>query len=84
MTPRRRVAVIMGGRSSEHEISLASARSVIDALDPARFEVVPVEIARDGTWALPSGRVPEALVEGTVPETNDPQLPVPGSNALNA
>jgi D-alanine-D-alanine ligase len=70
----------MGGRSSEHPISLASARSVIEALDPARFEVVPVEIARDGTWALPSGRVPEALAEGTVPGTNDPQLPVPGSS----
>ena len=50
---RRAVAVIMGGRSSEHAISLASARSVIDALDPARFEVVPIEIGRDGRWALP-------------------------------
>ena len=77
---RRRVAVIMGGRSSEHPISLASARSVIEGLDPTRFEVVSIEIARDGTWALPSGRVPEALVEGTVPATNDPQLPVPGSS----
>ena len=77
---RRRVAVIMGGRSSEHAVSLASARSVIEALDPARFEVVPIEIAHDGTWALPSGRVPEALVEGTAPATNDPQLPVPGSS----
>jgi D-alanine-D-alanine ligase len=77
---RRRVAVIMGGRSSEHAVSLASARSVIEALDPARFEVVPIEITHDGTWALPSGRVPEALVEGTAPATNDPQLPVPGSS----
>jgi D-alanine-D-alanine ligase len=75
----------MGGRSSEHPISLASARSVIEGLDPTRFEVVSIEIARDGTWALPSGRVPEALVEGTVPATNDPQLPVPGfSNEVAA
>jgi len=50
-----RVAVVMGGRSSEHDISLASARSVLDALDQSRFETVTVEIARDGHWALGSG-----------------------------
>ncbi len=56
MTPRRlKIAVVTGGRSSEHEIALASARSVKDALDPARYDVVTVEIARDGTWALESG-----------------------------
>ncbi len=49
---RLRVAVVMGGRSSEHEISLASARSVIEALDPARYETVTVEIGRDGRWEL--------------------------------
>ena len=51
---RIRVAVLAGGRSSEHDISLASARSVVDALDPERYEVVALEIARDGRWALPS------------------------------
>jgi D-alanine-D-alanine ligase len=76
----RRVAVLMGGRSSEHPISLASARSVIDGLDPARYEVVTVEIDRDGRWALPSGHVPRALDPGTVPGTDHPQLPVPGSS----
>jgi D-alanine-D-alanine ligase len=50
-----RVAVVMGGRSSEHEISLASARSVIAALDPARYDVATVEIGRDGRWALGTG-----------------------------
>jgi D-alanine-D-alanine ligase len=49
---RIRVAVIAGGRSSEHEISLASARGVLAALDPARYEVVTVGIGRDGRWAL--------------------------------
>jgi D-alanine-D-alanine ligase len=48
---RRRIAVVLGGRSSEHEISVASAASVIDALSKAH-DVVTVEIARDGTWAL--------------------------------
>ena len=65
---RRRVVVLFGGRSAEHEISCISARSVIDALDPARHEVIPVGITREGRWhvlqgppALPSetGRMPE-------------------------
>lgn len=68
MTARRRVVVLFGGRSAEHEISCISARSVIDALDPARNEVIPVGITREGRWhvlpgppALPSetGRMPE-------------------------
>src|SRR5687767_12543731 len=52
MTRRVRVGVIFGGRSGEHEVSLVSARSVMDALDPDRYEVVPIGIARDGTWLL--------------------------------
>jgi D-alanine-D-alanine ligase len=69
MTPeRRRVMVLFGGRSAEHEISCISARSVIDALDPATNQVIPIGITRDGRWhvldrppALPSetGRLPE-------------------------
>ena len=46
-----RVAILMGGRSSEHDISLASARSVIAALDPARYDVVTIEIGHDGAGA---------------------------------
>jgi D-alanine-D-alanine ligase len=49
----------MGGRSSEHEISLASARSVIDALTAAGATVVAIEIDRSGMWALGSGTVSE-------------------------
>jgi D-alanine-D-alanine ligase len=52
---RTRVAVLLGGRSSEHEISLASARSVLEALDPERYDTVTVEIGRDGRWELNSG-----------------------------
>jgi D-alanine-D-alanine ligase-like ATP-grasp enzyme len=50
-----RVAVLLGGRSSEHDISLASARSVLEALDPERYETVTVEIGRDGRWELGTG-----------------------------
>jgi D-alanine-D-alanine ligase len=68
--PRLRVAVLAGGRSSEHEISLASARSVLESLDPEQYDVVTVAIGRDGRWELGSG-------DGTVAET----LPVPAANA---
>jgi D-alanine-D-alanine ligase len=55
VTRRVRVAVLLGGRSSEHDISLASARSVLEALDPKRYETVTVEIGRDGRWELGTG-----------------------------
>jgi D-alanine-D-alanine ligase len=51
----RRIAVVLGGRSSEHEVSLASARSVIDALEASGNDVVTVAIDRRGTWQLGSG-----------------------------
>src|SRR3954452_11533075 len=69
---RRRVVVLFGGRSSEHEISCLSARSVIDALEVDDVEVVPIGIARDGQWfvmpgapALPAdtGRMPEVVAD---------------------
>jgi D-alanine-D-alanine ligase len=66
----------MGGRSSEHEISLESARSVLDGLDPGRYETVTVEIGRDGRWALGSGSHAELERDGrSAMET----LPVPTS-----
>lgn len=53
MTDRRlRVAVVFGGRSSEHAISCVSAGSVLRHLDRTRFEVVPVGIGADGAWVL--------------------------------
>jgi D-alanine-D-alanine ligase len=63
MSDRRRILLLFGGRSAEHEISCISARSVMDALDPARFEVVPVGIAKDGSWHLMTG--PPALPSET-------------------
>jgi D-alanine-D-alanine ligase len=47
-----RVGVIFGGRSGEHEVSLASAASVLAAIDPERYEVVPMGIAKDGQWLV--------------------------------
>ncbi|EHB59467.1 D-alanine--D-alanine ligase [Mycolicibacterium rhodesiae JS60] len=58
--PRVRVAVIYGGRSSEHAISCVSAGSILRNLDPDRFEVVAVGITPEGSWVLTDGS-PEAL-----------------------
>lgn len=68
MTERRRIAVVFGGRSAEHEISCISARSVIEALDPERFEIFLVGITKEGAWHLMSG--PPALPSetGRMPE----------------
>jgi D-alanine-D-alanine ligase len=52
---RLRVAVLAGGRSSEHAISRESARSVREALDPERYETTAIEITRDGKWELTGG-----------------------------
>jgi D-alanine-D-alanine ligase len=49
---RLRVGVLFGGRSGEHEVSLASAASVIRALDPEKYEPVPIGISKDGRWLV--------------------------------
>ncbi len=50
-----RVGVLFGGRSGEHEVSLASAASVIRALDPEKYEAVPIGITKDGRWLVGGG-----------------------------
>jgi len=52
---RLRVGIIFGGRSGEHEVSLASAASVIRALDPEKYEAVPIGISKDGRWLVGTG-----------------------------
>lgn len=53
MAPRRtRVLLLFGGRSAEHDVSRVTAVAVARALDPARYEVVPVAITKDGRWLL--------------------------------
>jgi D-alanine-D-alanine ligase len=66
---RTRLAILYGGRSAEHQVSVVSARSVMEALDPDRFEVVPIAITRDGAWLLPD-RSPLELTasDGALPE----------------
>jgi D-alanine-D-alanine ligase len=63
-----RVAVLFGGRSEEHAISCVSAGSVMAALNPDRYEVVPVGIARDGRWVLPDPEQRLVITDGALPE----------------
>lgn len=66
--------MIFGGRSGEHEVSIASAASIFKHLDPARYEAVPIRIEKDGRWVL-TGKVPTALSAADV-------LKEPGGEAL--
>jgi D-alanine-D-alanine ligase len=54
MAKKIHVGVIFGGRSGEHEVSVRSARAVIEALDQEKFDVTPVAITREGKWLSPS------------------------------
>jgi D-alanine-D-alanine ligase len=64
---RRRVVVLFGGRSAEHEISVVSARSVIEALDPDRYEAVAIGVTKDGRWHVVEGG-PSALAPSGGPD----------------
>ena len=70
-----RVGIIYGGRSGEHEVSLASAAAVFQNLDPERYEGVAIRIEKDGRWALPSTppKVMKAadVIKGATPPADD-------------
>lgn len=67
MNKKIRVAILFGGRSGEHDVSLMSARSVLSVLDPARYEVTCIGITREGEWVT-GAHVLEAMEKG---ETRD-------------
>src|SRR5260370_28614739 len=85
-----RVGILFGGRSGEHEVSLLSAASVLNAIDKDQYEVVPIGITKDGRWVTsgdaqrlltrnPAGggaRPPQAHLRAGDPETT------PGAAAL--
>ena len=75
-----RVMVVFGGRSGEHEVSLASARAIIETLEEGgRYEVHPVGITKDGRW-LSSGDPMRELESGEA--AGEKRLPTPASNKL--
>ena len=55
--PRLTVAVLFGGASTEHDVSQLSATSVLQQLDPEKYEILPVGITRQGSWFLYSGEI---------------------------
>jgi len=79
---RVRVAVLAGGRSSEHAISVASARSVVDALDPERYETTVIEIGRDGRWELSDGVRPVGSDPAFLEVGSDPTGLTPPTDTL--
>lgn len=68
--PRIRVALLFGGRSSEHAISCATAGGVLGAIDRERYEVIPVGITRDGAWTLHPDDAASLTLQG-LPEVSD-------------
>jgi D-alanine-D-alanine ligase len=88
-TKRLRVGVLFGGRSGEHEVSLASAASVIRGLDPAKYEPVPIGITKEGHWRIGVGAqkmLPEVLRGGdpvvmTADPTDASLMPLKGGGA---
>ncbi|MDX6475591.1 MAG: D-alanine-D-alanine ligase, partial [Gaiellaceae bacterium] len=78
----RRIAVILGGRSSENPISVASAASVVSALEQSGDEVLTVEIDRDGRWQLPSAR--ETLEPGSKNEPGSELARLPSKEVARA
>ncbi|MBO0821900.1 MAG: D-alanine--D-alanine ligase, partial [Nocardiopsaceae bacterium] len=71
-----RVAVVFGGRSSEHSVSCASAGMILGAIDRSRYDVVPVGIARDGRWVLAADDPARlALGSGALPSVESVATP---------
>ncbi|MGH3368443.1 MAG: D-alanine--D-alanine ligase family protein [Nocardioidaceae bacterium] len=83
---RPRVAVVFGGRSNEHAISCATAGSVLEAIDPERYEVVPVGITTDGRWVLESADPKRLAITSAddLPAVDGTRAPVALSNADGA
>lgn len=94
-----RVGLLFGGRSGEHEVSLMSAASVLKALDPEKYEVVPIGITREGSWRvgtaaehlLPPGaqspapeRLLPAVLESGKPVMASPDPTAPQLVSLNS
>jgi D-alanine-D-alanine ligase len=89
---------LFGGRSAEHEVSLQSAKNIIAAIDPKKFEVIPIQITKDGRWragVLPPGSpatpslagLPKEGVEvipAAGPSEAGPLIPVPKTEAADS
>src|SRR6201984_1407741 len=78
VTGKVRVAVVFGGRSTEHAVSCASAGLVLSALDRDRYDVLPIGIATDGRWVLTSAD-PARLALSAASEPSVDAVALPGA-----
>lgn len=77
--PKLRVGLLFGGRSVEHEVSIASATSILQALDPHRYDVQLIAVGHDGRWRLGAPSLPpEAALDGQEVAL----IPTPGADTL--
>jgi len=77
-----RVGVIFGGRSGEHEVSLMSARSVLNALDPVKYEIIQIGITKDGCWLVGDNVLDSFTAGNTDHLTRVGLFPDPTQNGL--
>ena len=80
MPKKLRVGVIFGGRSGEHEVSIRSARAIVESIDQKKFEVVPIAISKEGKWLAPSQSA--QLLPSSVHERMAANGPATGDVAL--
>ena len=87
MSKRTRVGLIFGGKSGEHEISLASAQSVARALDKEKYEIVLVGISKDGSWIAGENALKQLIAASPSPllaADNTAQTPTASSSPTDA
>lgn len=87
MPDKIRVAIIFGGKSSEHEVSLASAASIIAAIDKEKYEVIPIGITKSGQWVLGEGAkrlLPEKVIREGRPILIPPDPAIKGFLPITA
>ena len=82
MAKKINIAVIFGGRSGEHEVSLMSARSVLSVLDPEKYEVTQIGITHEGKWLTGKNTLNAFAANKTSKLTTVLIKPEPGDNCL--
>ncbi len=84
MNGKKRLGVLFGGRSGEHEVSLMSARSVLSVLNPQKYEIFPIGITHQGVWMVGPDLLEKLQSGSTAGLTRATLLPEVGKNILYA
>ncbi len=79
MRKKTRVAILFGGKSAEHEVSLMSARSIVDAIDRTKYDVMLIGINESGVWLPPAQSENYLRLERAHAATNHITALIPGS-----